>query len=263
MSLEKTVSKEKKIFYKNQIVSVINKFKKRRIHAYYADDRASANAKVFELIESFKQDLDDWENKIGIADSTTLHQIDFFDKLYANNKYDVINPFERMEDGRYNVFEGQPNEWIPKEVYVPLFNKVFEKMRDALHTDVFITGANAITQKGDIVSTDGVGNRLAGVIFGPKKVIMVVGYNKIVKNVDEALERIKQVAAPLNHVRHAKKHDIQYSRLLDLPCVKKGYCMECGHEFCTRRATMIIHGAVEDRYKDRIHLIIVNEDLGL
>lgn len=54
--------------------------------------------------------------------------------------------------------------------------------------------------KGDIVSSDGVGNRVSGVIFGPKKVIMVVGRNKI----NAALERIKQVAAPLNHIRHAK-----------------------------------------------------------
>ena len=84
----------------------------------------------------FKENIEDWDNKIGIADSTSLHQINFFDELYKDDKYKVINPFERLEDGRYKVFEGQPNEWLPKEIYVPLFKKVFDKMRNVGKEDL-------------------------------------------------------------------------------------------------------------------------------
>ncbi|MBU8922992.1 MAG: lactate utilization protein [Bacteroidales bacterium] len=262
MNSEKTTDKELRDFNKNRISTVIKNFKKRRMNAYYAEDELSANNLVFELIEQFKGAIPDWKGEIGIADSTTLHQIDLFERL-AKEDLTVYNPFDRLEDGRYRVFEGQPNEWLPKDVYIPLFNKVFETMRRALATDVFIAGANAITRKGDIVSTDGVGNRLAGVIFGPKKVIMVVGSNKIVGTIDEALDRIKNIAAPLNHIRHANKHDIQFNKLLELPCVEKGFCHECKHPNCTRRCTMILQGPVEDMYKDRIHLIIVGKSLGL
>ena len=215
------------------------------------------------LIGVFKDEIDDWEGKVGIADSLSLHQINLFEKLYGNKNLSIINPFKRLEDGRYSVFEGQPNEWLPKEIYVPLFKKVFDLGREALLSDVFITSANAITWSGEIISTDGVGNRIAGVIFGPKKVILVIGMNKVVKDRDAAFDRIKNVSAPLNHIRHFNKHDIQFKRLADLPCVKLGYCTECNSPNCTRRASIIVHGPVEDIYKDRIHVVLCGQDVGL
>ena len=76
-------------------------------------------------------------------------------------------------------------------------------MRASLLSDVFIIGANAITMKGEIVSIDGEGNRVAGMMCGPKHVIVVVGRNKICLDLDEALKRIRNVAAPLNYIRHS------------------------------------------------------------
>ncbi len=263
MDKEKTIEEEWNLFNEAKAKSLINKLKKKRLNGYYAETREDAQKLVLGLISSFSIELEDWEGKIGIADSLSLHQINLFEELYADNKLEIINPFKRLEDGRYSVFEGQPNEWIPKEIYVPLFKKVFDLAREALLSDVFITSANALTWEGEIVSTDGVGNRIAGVIFGPKKVILVIGMNKIVKDRDAAFERIKHISAPMNHIRHYNKHDIQFKRLADLPCVKQGYCVDCNSPNCTRRASIIVHGPVEDLYKDRIHIVLVGEEIGL
>jgi hypothetical protein len=263
MDAEKSLIDEEREFYSNRIESLIRTFEKRGVSAYLADDRSAANRRVFELIDGFSTALDDWKGRIGVADSLSLHQIGFFDSLpECAAATEIVNPFERLEDGRYAVFEGQPNEWLPKDLYNSLYRKVWDKAREALTADVLVTGANALTMDGKIVSTDGVGNRIAGVIFGPKKVILVVGRNKIVGNVEQALERIKNVAAPLNHLRHARKHGIENKKLEQLPCVAKGRCIDCHHELCTRKCTMIMEVATADFYKERIHVVVVNEDLG-
>lgn len=187
------------------------------------------------------------------------------------NSIILLNPFERLEDGRFSEFKDLPNTWRPSDVYDSAHKRVWEKARKALTADVFVTGANAITMDGKIVSTDGVGNRISAVIFGPYKTIMVVGRNKIVTKLDAALDRIKNIAAPLNHLRHASKHSTRDEnnkkndslyRLSKLPCVQKGYSADCGSSLCSRRCTMIMESGTGGIYKDRIHVIIVNENLG-
>lgn len=131
-------------------------------------------------------------------------------------------------------------------------------MRQTLLADVLIIGANAITQNGEIVSTDGAGNRVAGMIFGPKKVIVVVGRNKLTRDIDQAIERNRNVAAPLNYFRHNLKHHNRYNN----PCLITGRCVDCDHPRRACLNTVIVSGAVEAN-KDRIHLLFVNEDLGL
>lgn len=124
---------------------------------------------------------------------------------------------------------------------------------------------------GAIVSIDGIGNRIAGVIYGPLKVIMVIGRNKIVENVDEAISRIKNVSTPLNHLRHATKHGIKGERAKDygiyklgqLPCVKMGHCIDCNSPMCSRHCTMIMERSTGGLFKDRINIVLVNENLGL
>jgi hypothetical protein len=93
--------------------------------------------------------------------------------------------------------------------------------RRQLTCDLFIASANAITEKGEIVNVDGVGNRVAGTVFGPKKVVIIAGYNKIVPDLNGALERIKQVAGPMNAKRLG---------LSALPCAKTGHCHDCRSE---------------------------------
>jgi hypothetical protein len=101
---------------------------------------------------------------------------------------------------------------------------------------------------------------------------MVIGRNKIVSNLDQAMERIIDIAAPLYHLRHAVKHRISSDnapiakdslyQLSNLPCVTKGYCTDCNSPQCSRRCTMIMDSGTGGIYKDRIHLVIVNENLG-
>jgi len=129
--------------------------------------------------------------------------------------------------------------------------ELIERRRQALLVDVFLTGSNAITESGKLVNLDMIGNRVAGITFGPKNVIIAVGRNKIVEGVKEAMERVKKYSAPLNAIRHPA---------WKAPCVKTSYCMDCKSpdRICN---TWTI---TEKSYpKGRIKLILINEDLGL
>ena len=128
-----------------------------------------------------------------------------------------------------------------------------EVMRDAFQknhfSDVYITGSNAITKDGHIVNIDGMGNRVSALIFGPKKVFIIVGKNKIVDNYNDAIKRIETIAAPLNAKRLEK----------NTPCVKTGKCMHCLSSDSICRSTVSIY---KQKDPNRMTIIIVNEDLG-
>lgn len=92
-----------------------------------------------------------------------------------------------------------------------------EIRRAQLTCDLFLSGSNAVTLEGDIVNVDGTGNRVAALTFGPRKTVVVVGANKIVRDLEEAFERLETVASPMNN----KRFD------LPNPCVKSGCCEDC------------------------------------
>ena len=115
--------------------------------------------------------------------------------------------------------------------------------------DCFLCSANAISSSGQIVNVDGIGNRVSAMCFGPKKVVIVAGVNKIVPDLDSAIKRIKEVAAPLR----AK------SLGLNLPCVKEGRCVECDSPQRICRITVVLHK--RPIYTD-ISVVIVNKSLG-
>lgn len=92
-----------------------------------------------------------------------------------------------------------------------------ETMRGELLSDVFICSSNAVTMDGELVNIDGIGNRISAMTFGPKKVIIVVGVNKICKNEAAAFERLEQFASPMNNMRLKMPN----------PCTKTGECMDC------------------------------------
>jgi hypothetical protein len=123
-----------------------------------------------------------------------------------------------------------------------------------------LTSTNAITLDGRLVSIDGAGNRVAAMIFGPKKVIVITGANKIVTDVDEALHRIHNVVSPVNSLRHYMKH--QQAEAMERPCVKTGKCTDCLHEWRVCRNTVIIDGC-QPPEKGRISVILVGEELGI
>jgi L-lactate utilization protein LutB len=119
----------------------------------------------------------------------------------------------------------------------------------SLSSDVFLTSSNAITEDGKLYNVDGRGNRVAAMIFGPKKVILVAGRNKIVKNLQEAKERLETIAAPLNAVKNKKKTG----------CIETGYCIDCHTP-----DRICCHTVVSEfQSLKRFHIILVDEDLGL
>jgi Uncharacterised ACR, YkgG family COG1556. len=125
-----------------------------------------------------------------------------------------------------------------------------EKRRAALLVDLFIMGTNAITQSGELVNLDMIGNRVGGLIFGPQNVVILAGRNKIVPDLEAAMGRIKNYVAPINTKRLGKK----------TPCAKTSYCEECQSEDRICNAWTITQKSFP---KGRVKVILINEDLGL
>lgn len=138
-----------------------------------------------------------------------------------------------------------------------------EKMnRAAFSGDCFLCSANAITRNREIYQVDNLGNRLSAMIYGPKKVILIVGTNKIVDNVAQAIERVKTIAAPKNSLRHGNNtycanHGKCFKANLDkdsLMTVPAGSCKDTICSISAVFARQLISG--------RIHVIFVDENLG-
>ncbi|MDO8567337.1 MAG: lactate utilization protein [Dehalococcoidales bacterium] len=234
---ERDTSIEQKWLYEERAKMAIANFQRRNINGQYVPGRKEALAAVLDLIPDGAL--------VVRGDSVSVDQVGVMPALKERGKNKIIDPFERDEAG-FLVPEVQKHR--------P------EMQRAAFSADVFIAGSNAITLDGKIVNTDGMGNRVSAMIFGPKKVILVVGANKIVKNVEEGLERIRQVAAPMNNKRHFLKH--HHEQFGDLPCVRTGKCSDCTNDFRICRNTVIIEGSFA-WVKGRINVVIVGEELGI
>lgn len=128
--------------------------------------------------------------------------------------------------------------------------EMFELRRRALTVDLFITGTNAVTETGKLVNLDMTGNRVAAITFGPKNVVILVGRNKIVPDLEDAMLRIKNYAAPTNAMRLDKK----------TPCVKTSICEECRSLDRICNTWTITEKSFP---KGRIKIVLINEDLGL
>jgi hypothetical protein len=168
-------------------------------------------------------DLIDTTAVVSIGDSATVRQLGIIEKLQERGT-SIINPFI----GAFNRNTGIT----------------------CLLADVFLTGANAITEDGHIVDIDGAGNRIAGTIYGPPTVFIVMGKNKIVPTVDDAFHRIKNYIAPY----HAKT--MGYGP----PCTKTGKCEDCQSDKRVCRIETVIARA--PMYSD-LHILVIDEDLGL
>lgn len=127
--------------------------------------------------------------------------------------------------------------------------KVLERRRQSLLVDLFITGTNAVTAEGQLVNLDMLGNRIGGITFGPKHVIILVGRNKIVADIPEAMDRIKAYAAPVNAMRLEKK----------TPCAKTASCEECQSPDRICNTWAITEKSFP---KGRIKIVLINADLG-
>ena len=125
-----------------------------------------------------------------------------------------------------------------------------ERRRQALLTDFYICGTNAVTEEGQLVNLDMIGNRIGALTFGPKTVAVLIGRNKIVADVEEAMYRIKNFVAPTNAMRLDMK----------TPCVKTSYCEECSSPKRICNTWTITEKSFP---KKRVKIILINEDLGL
>ena len=127
--------------------------------------------------------------------------------------------------------------------------EAMELRRRGLTADVMIASTNAITLDGRLVNLDGMGNRVAAMAFGPKKVILVVGMNKVAPDLESAVARVKHYAAPVNNIRYGLKN----------PCVETGLCSDCKTPQRICNMWSIIEGHM---IKNRIHVKLVGENLG-
>ena len=237
---EADLGSEEGWFYELISKKALESLRNNKFDAEYASDRKEALEKVIQRIPS--------KATIGVGDSVTLQQIGFFSWLESRKDYQVFNPFLRNPEGYFST--------TPQER--------FELMRKALTSDAFLAGTNAVTLDGKLVNIDGKGNRTAAMIFGPRKVILVVGANKIVRDVDDAFRRIKEVCAPINAKRHFEKHHME--SMGELPCVKTGVCVNCNSPSKICRKIVIIDGqSPRFRFEEEegINIIIVGEKLGI
>ena len=119
----------------------------------------------------------------------------------------------------------------------------------AYDSDVFLASCNAMTEDGVLVNIDGNSNRVSAIAFGPKKVVFIVGMNKVCKDIDGAMKRARNVAAPTNAQRFG----------IETPCTKTGACMDCKSPDTICCQFLVTRYS---RHADRIHVILVNDNLG-
>lgn len=166
-------------------------------------------------------------NKIGFGGSMTVLQGLKLDELLKGKGKEILN---------HNTGSLSAEEKL-------------EIRKKQLTCDLFITSTNALTKDGKLINTDGVGNRVGAMIFGPEKVLVIAGVNKIVKDVDAGLKRIKEIAAPMNSKRLN----------MNTPCAVTGVCSDCNSPQRICRVTTIIER--KPNFSD-IEIIIIGENLG-
>lgn len=202
----------------NTVENVIKSLEKNNMQGYYVKSIDEAIEKIKEIVPE--------GSVAALGGSMTIMKTSIMEHIMSG-RYDVLD--------RYKEGLGQD------EINV-LFRKAF-------FADVLFTGTNAITENGEIYNIDGIGNRVAAMVFGPTSVVVIVGTNKLVKNMDEARERMKTIAAPLNAKRLNK----------NTPCTVTGVCADCNspERICAHEVIM-----KHQMFKDRVKVIIVEGNYG-
>lgn len=204
------------IIKRNELLAqkVIKGLESRNMSGYYAASKEEALKIALELIPE--------GSSVTMGGAMSVHEIGLSDAL-KNGNYNFIDR-DAYEDKR-------------------------EAMLLAYDADVFLSSVNAMTDDGVLINIDGNANRVSAIAQGPKKVVFIVGMNKVCNDVDSAMKRARNVAAPTNAQRFG----------LATPCAKTGACMNCKSPdtiCCQFLITRV------SRHKDRIHVIVVNDNLG-
>ena len=193
---------------------VIKGLESRNMTGYYAADKEEALAKALELIPE--------GSSIGMGGCMSAVEIGLVDALKTGN-YHYIDRATATDQRA--------------------------AMLEAYDSDVYLASANAITEDGVIVNIDGNSNRVSAIAQGPRKVVFIVGMNKVCDDVDGAMKRARNVAAPINAQRFG----------LSTPCAKTGSCFNCKSPDTICCQFLITRFS---RHPGRIHVILVNADLG-
>jgi hypothetical protein len=196
----------------------VEKLEAHEFRAVYVKSKEKAAEEIWKHITP--------RDKVGVGGSITLRELGILEQLEAkgNTVYNHWKPGLSKEDS-------------------------LAIRKSQMTSDLFLSSANAITMNGELVNIDGIGNRVNATTFGPAKVILVAGYNKIVEDVQEAIKRIKNVSAPLN----ARRLNI------DVPCAKLGRCVDCNS--LNRLCRVVVIHERKPSLTD-IFIIIVGEELG-
>ena len=198
--------------------TMIKNFKKRNIEAFYCEDSASAVSLAMELMKD--------GGTVGMGGTMTVKECGLLDAVKSASHLDFID----------RDLAKTPDE--KKQIYF-----------QTLQSDYFLMSSNAITIDGELINIDGNGNRVACLIYGPEKVIVIAGMNKVVDDVDSGIARIGNFAAPPNAARLGTR----------TPCATLGHCGDCHSEDCMCAQIVITR---HSRHKDRIKVILVGEELG-
>lgn len=207
-----------KVVEEKRVQLVIENLKKRSMNGHYVDSVASLN----QLLDTLIQD----ETEVSVGGSMSLFELGVVDYLRQRD----VSFLDRYAPGldAHDI----------SQIYFKAFN-----------ADTYLASTNAVTEDGELYNVDGRGNRVAAMIYGPKQVILITGTNKIVKDIDEAIERNRKIAAPANVQRLNRK----------TPCHTTGYCTDCQSPDKICHAHTIISSQMDP---NRMHMIFVAGQYG-
>ena len=205
-------------------------------------------------LENLRERLEKNNFKAFVVSSTEQARQLFMQNLVPEVKPKLLSFGGSMTLGATKILD-HLNEFDDLEVIAPnkpgiSFEEKMELRRQGLLVDLYLTGTNAVTEDGALVNLDMIGNRVGALTFGPKHVIVFVGRNKIVPDLDTAMWRIKDFAAPANAMRLDCK----------TPCVKTSECADCNSPGRICNSWTITEKSFP---KGRVTVVLINEDLGL
>ena len=207
----------KEIYIEKRAQVVVKNLNNRHFEAYYCANREEALAKALELIPAGAS--------VGWGGATSAEQI-----------------------GLLNAVRTGDYKAIDRDKTTTLADRE-AAMRACLGADVFLTGSNAISMDGQLVNIDGIGNRVAAIVYGSKSIVMIAGMNKVVDTLEAAVTRARTVAAPINTQRFP----------VETPCKVTGTCADCKSDGCICNQMLITRNC---KPAGRIKVILVGEDLG-
>jgi L-lactate utilization protein LutB len=223
MHIKETIVKEPIAYFgKLRCEEAKENLEKNNFDVYFVEKRAEAEKLVLEKLLP-----ESGAKSVSYGGSTTMKEVGLLDSLQQVEGIDLLRPDERG---------------------ISMEEKL-ERRRQGLLVDLYITGTNAVTEDGWLVNLDMIGNRGGAITFGPKQVIILVGRNKIVEDLDAAMFRIKDYAAPVDTMRLDCK----------TPCVKTGHCEDCNSPGRICNSWTITEKSFP---KGRIKVILINEDMG-